>query len=145
MGVLDYKLTLDGGHDWNGVPVGVDEADLAGVVDGDDVDALEGDGFAVFGVASSGPFDGGGVAGDEDAVFGEAGGVEEREDARDEGVESCVAVEGWGADWVVAGGGGGEGGDPAVGVHCAGGGEVFGNGCGYLVSGVWHRGNCTCE
>src|ERR1700730_6654761 len=67
-------LALDDGHDGGGVPVGVDEDDLAGVVDGDDVDAFEGDGGAVFALAFAGPCDGGGVAGEEDVVLDEADG-----------------------------------------------------------------------
>ena len=135
------RLALDGGEDGSGVPVGVDEDDLAGIVDGDDVDAFEGDGLAVFAGAAAGPLDGGGVAVEKDTVFGEADVLEEAEDAGDEVAEGFMAVEGWGADGVVAGGGRGEGIEPSVDVHGAEGGEVFGYSLG---GGDGHGEDFTC-
>jgi hypothetical protein len=132
---------LDGDEDRTGVPVGVDEGDLAGsLVYGDDVDAFEGDCCTVFAESAAGPLDGCGAVVDEDAVLGETDGGEEGEDAGDEGTDAFVADEGRRADGVVAGGGRGEGVYPAIGVHGAEGGEVFSDG---LSGRVGHGWNCT--
>jgi hypothetical protein len=50
----------------------VDGDDLSCIVALDDVDAFEGDGFAVAAEAFAGPLDGRRVAVDEDVIFGEA-------------------------------------------------------------------------
>jgi hypothetical protein len=98
------------------------------------------DRLAVLADACAGPFDGGGVAGEEDVIFGEPEGVEQAEDAGQEAAEGFVAVVRGRADWIVADGVGCEDVDEAFDVHGSGGGEVLG----YSLSvGEWHGGDST--
>jgi hypothetical protein len=72
-------LACDGGDYRGGIPIGVDREDFAVWIAFDEVDALEADVFAVAASTAAGPLYGGGVACDEDVIFGEANGLEERE------------------------------------------------------------------
>jgi hypothetical protein len=103
----------------------------------DNVDAFKDDVFAIAAATSAGPLYGGGVACDEDVIFGEADGFEEREDSCEELAERVVSEERRCADGVVAFAVGCEGVDPAVDVHGAKGREVFRYGL--FAGGVCHR------
>jgi hypothetical protein len=114
----------------------VDRDDFAVWIAFDHVDALEGDVFAVAASTAAGPLYGGAVTCNEDVIFGEADGLEERENSGEKLAESFVSEE-WGcADGVVAFGVRREGVDPAVDVHRAEGGEVFRYGL--FAGGDWH-------
>ena len=114
----------------------MDQDDLAFRIALNDVDAFEGDVFAVAAATLAGPLYGGGVACDEDVIFGEADGFEERENSCEELTEGIVSEEGRCADGVVAFAVGREGVDAAVDVHGAKGREVFRYG--FITVGVWH-------
>ena len=113
----------------------MDRDDLPFVVALNNIDAFEGDGFAVAAFAFAGPFGGCRVAVDEDAVFGEAYGLESAVDLSQKLAQSFVAMQWRRADRVVADGIGIEGVDPPLYVHGANCGEVFGDG---LLAGGWH-------
>ena len=124
-GRLGMSALQDGQHG-RGIPVGMDQDDLALGVEFEHVDAFEVDRLAILADALAGPFDGGGVAGEEDALFGEADGIDQAEDAGEEAAEGFVAMVRRGTDRVVAGGVRCKGTDEALDVHASNGGEVLG-------------------
>ena len=124
----EVRLSCYLGDYRSGIPIGADRDDFAFWIAFNDVDAFEDDIFAVAAATEAGPLYRGRVACNEDVIFGESDGFEDREDFSEELTKGVVSEERRCANGVVAFGVGREGIDPAVDVHRAQGREVFRDG-----------------